>query len=458
MTVDRISVKLRITFWACREGVVLGVLGLLYAVLLPGAAASPLSAASSQPTAVEEFAKINRQAHRARVAGDKQGYLAAALQMEELLNRAPSAVEAVAKAYAAAGDAPHAIAMLNQFAGMGQVDDGLSNGKDQNFTILLNLPQYKLILDRFTANRAAVSRSETAFILSDAGLVAEDIDYDPRSNSFLVTSVREKKIVRVNSDGRCSGFADSPSHWPMLALKIDSGRRLAWATEVAIDGFAAVPKTDWGRSAVLRFNLDSGALLDRVEGPAHAALGDMVLESNGDPIVSDGDGGGVYRLRGGRLEKINGSDFISPQTPAMLLDGRHVFVPDYVRGIGVEDLESGRVVWLGKDHPGTYALSGVDGLYFDRGALFVTQNGTSPERVVRLQLNRELTEIMSEEIIERATPTLGDPTHGVMVGDSFLYIANSGWNNLDEHGEVKPGSKLTPARVMKFARGPAGAS
>ena len=54
------------------------------------------------------------------------------------------------------------------------------------------------------------------------------------------------------------------------------------------------------------------------------------------------------------------------------------------------------------------------------------------------------------KVIESNTPTLGDPTHGVVVGDIFYYIANSGWSELDDHGDLKPGAKLTAARIMQF--------
>jgi hypothetical protein len=123
-------------------------------------------------------------------------------------------------------------------------------------------------------------------------------------------------------------------------------------------------------------------------------------------------------------------------------------VPDYLRGIGILDLKSGQVTWLNSD--GKYALSGIDGLYFASGSLYLTQNGTSPERVLRLQLDKTFTQIASEEIIERATTTLGDPTHGVIANGFLYYIANSGWSELDDHGDVKPGSHLTPARIMRF--------
>ncbi len=95
-----------------------------------------------------------------------------------------------------------------------------------------------------------------------------------------------------------------------------------------------------------------------------------------------------------------------------------------------------------------YALEGVDGLYFHGESLIATQNGTSPERVIAFKLDSSLTRVTSERTIESATTTI-DPTHGVVVGDEFYYIANSGWNELDDRGNVKKDTLLTPARIMR---------
>jgi sugar lactone lactonase YvrE len=416
-------------------------------VLLLGASAQ------SAPTAAEEFAKLQQQAHTASVAGDRRGRLEAVLKMRTLLNDAPDAIKAVAQAYAGLGDTSDAIASLKEYAALGQVDEGLLSGTDSKFSALHGLPEYKAILERFASNKTPVSRSETAFVLEDAGLLPEDIDYDRTSESFLITSVLERKIVRVAASGKATDFADSPNHWPMLAIKVDAARGTVWATEVAMDGFAGVPKADWGRSAVMCFDLKTGAMLRRIEGPQHTALGDMALGQQGEPLVSDGGGGGVYRVVGAELKLVDKRDFISPQTPALVPDSDRVFVADYARGIGILNWKSESVTWLnrGAGNAGKkVALYGTDGLYFDRGSVILIQNGSSPERVVRLRLDATLTRVTSEEIIERGTATLGDPTHGVVVGDSFFYIANSGWDELDEHGELKPGSKPTPARVMRF--------
>jgi sugar lactone lactonase YvrE len=409
-----------------------------------------LISASSAPSAVEELAQLQKQAHAAHMAGDKAGYLDAALKVRILLNDAPNAMEATARAYAEDGESEHALAALNEFAAMGQADDTLLAGTDKAFVALHYLPAYKSILEHFRQNKTAVASSELATKLADAGLVPEDIDFDPQSKSFLITSVLEKRIVRVSSSGQSSAFASSPGEWPMLAIKVDAKRNRVWATEVALDGFSTAPKSDWGRSAVLCFDLNSGALRMRIEGPMHSALGDMALTEAGVPIVSDGDGGGVYRVEDGRLVLIKWKDFISPQTPALIPGRDLMMVPDYVRGIGILDLKDGQVRWLNRDGGAKVALNGVDGLYYVDGAIILTQNGTLPERVVRMNLDRSQTKVVSEDVIERATATLGDPTHGVVIGDWFYYIANSGWNVLDEHGDVKAGEKLSPGMVMRF--------
>jgi hypothetical protein len=235
----------------------------------------------------------------------------------------------------------------------------------------------------------------------------------------------------------------------MIALKVDPKRRILWATEVALDGFSSCRSKDWGRSAVLIYELSSRRLLHRIEGPPNTALGDMVLTNEGDAIISDGDRGGIYRFKRNseRIERVDAGDFISPQTPVFLPDQRHLIVPDYLRGLGILDLRTKAVSWIPMD--GRHALNGIDGLYLSGHTLLATQNGTSPERVIRFGLALSLRQVNSESIIERATTSLGDPTHGVIIGDDFYYIANSGWDTLDDHGNRKPGAAITDALIMR---------
>jgi hypothetical protein len=202
----------------------------------------------------------------------------------------------------------------------------------------------------------------------------------------------------------------------------------------------------------LAFDLGSAALVQRFplpESEGEHALGDLTVTKGGDVYVADGLGGAVFRLRAGgaALERVLGPDTLfSPQTPALSPDGARLFVPDYLRGIGVLDVASGRLTWLAAAVP--VALAGIDGLYFvDDATLLAVQNGTQPERIVRLHLDASKTRVDRFDVLEQG-PALGDPTHGVIVGDRFYFIARSGWEHMNDDGSVKPGESAAGSVVM----------
>jgi len=409
-----------------------------------------LAASNAQPagSAVERFQNLRNKVRLARSSKDWHANVESAHELAEFLNESPGSLLELARAEVHAGDLKGAVRHVQQFVSMGQYSELLETSDE--FTPLRNAASSLQIQKEMKENLSTTSLASTAFRLSDSSLLAEDIDYDPHGKRFFLTSVREKKIVSVDATGAIHDFTKSPDNWPMLAIKIDSARGVVWVTEVALKGFVFAPEADWGKSAVLRYDRKSGKLLSRIDGPRGSALGDMSLAANGDAIVSDGGGGGIYRVaaNGDQLERLDAGDFVSPQTPAMHPDGKHVFVPDYVRCIGLLDIASKQVRWLSTQ--GRFAMDGIDGLYFDHGKLIAVQNGSSPERVVMFTLDDTLSRITGETIIEKATDTLGDPTHGVVVGNDFYYIADSGWDVIDEHGSLKAGAKQSEPRIMKF--------
>ena len=399
---------------------------------------------SGAKTKYGELASVMRQA---REQDEWKTYLQHARELQQLLNSSPTTWLNLARGRVHLKQTENALSAMQTFADMQQSADILLTSPE--FAAVRELPNFAVLRDSMRANETPVSTAVPAFALVESGLVAEDIDYDPRGRRFYVSSILKGKILAVDRKGRAVDFVKAPDPWPMIAVKIDTRRRLLWTTEVALQGFASIAKSDWGKSAVLCYDLDKGKLLVRVDVPSGSALGDMVLLPNGDPLLSDGAGGGLYLLhRETRsLERIDAGDFISPQTAALHPDGKHLFVPDYLRGIGIFDLSTRKVAWM--DMQKKYALNGIDGLYFRRSSLVLIQNGTSPERVVELKLDSTLSRVTSEQVIERATKTLGDPTHGVWVGGEFYYIANSGWDVLNDDGTVKQGASFTPVHIMR---------
>ena len=244
---------------------------------------------------------------------DWSGSVAGAKSLVELLNGAPDSILELARAKVHTGDLDGAFDDLEKFVRMGQSTDLLTASFE--FAPLRKQPEFARVLDDMAKNRVAISLARTALHLSEPALLPEDLDYDANTKRFFITTVRGKKIISADFAGAISEFAKAPDDWPLLAIKIDPKRNLIWATEVALRGFVFVSESDWGRSAVLCYDLRTGKLLHRIEGPRGSALGDMTLAPDGDVIISDGDGGGVYRVKESNqeLERLDAGDFIRPK-------------------------------------------------------------------------------------------------------------------------------------------------
>jgi hypothetical protein len=158
----------------------------------------------------------------------------------------------------------------------------------------------------------------------------------------------------------------------------------------------------------------------------------------------------VYRCEGDLEMLVAPGTFRSPQTPALTPDDKRLLVPDYTRGIGVVDLQTKAVTLL--PHPPELSLGGIDGLYLAGRTLLAVQNGTAPVRILQMPLDPTLSRILSAQTVEANWDGFGQPTHGVIAGRDFYFIANSGWDKLGDDGKLKPGAEFSAPeiRVMRI--------
>lgn len=384
----------------------------------------------------------DRAADKAYKAGDFSTFRAQLLTLRREIGPLPFIDYDRAVAEARLGNGDRALEWLETFAGMGVWADA---ARDSDLASVRAMGGYARVAQMLSANLAPVTRGAVAFTLADADLVAEDIAYDSVRRRFLLSSVRRRKIIAVDSAGHATDFTQpgADSTWGMFAVHVDPARQLLWATTAAVKTAHGYTAADSGRSALLEYDLATGALRARLEPPdvrrAHV-LGDMTIGADGTVYVSDAVSGAVYTAApGARMLAVlvPTGTFSSPQTPALSADEKRLFVADYARGIAVVDLSSKRVSWLG--HPGNVALVGTDGLYRVGNTLLAVQNGTTPNRVLRLLLDTAMTRVLDAEVLERAKPAVSDPTHGVMVGDTFYFIARSGWDRVRDNGTLAPG-------------------
>jgi len=390
---------------------------------------------------VTEYPRVAAQAERDCASAQLDACRSGLQRLYQLLDGRPDVVYRLAKAEARLGHVAASLKWLEIYASSA-LDFGDPDAQPE-FARLRGDARFRRVEQHYRDNLRPKGTHAVLATLPQPDLIAEDLALDPRDGSRYASSVREGRVLRLDAAGQWSDFLDRSAlgAWGLYALVIDPARGKLWLGSAA--GAVSPPflAADRGRSAVLRVDLVTRALEHRYEladGREHA-FGDMALAVDGALLVADGLGGGVYRIApgGAALDTVTPpGELRSPQTPVPLPGAERVLVPDYSRGIAIVDLaHHAPPAWLA--HPPELALYGIDGLYLRGHTLVAMQNGTSPERLLRLELDAAFTRVLKWEVVLARAPGLGDPTHGFIDGNRFQFIANSGWDRVDDDGQMR---------------------
>src|SRR3954463_665995 len=129
----------------------------------------------------------------------------------------------VAAAYAAAGRLDDATRILRLVAEMGipfRTDARAELGDCGR-----KRPACREALAAIEASRAPRTASTIAFRIPVPRLLPEGLAYDAKGDSFFVSSVRQRRVLRVDRSGRAQPFADRTAGlWAALGMAIDSTR------------------------------------------------------------------------------------------------------------------------------------------------------------------------------------------------------------------------------------------
>lgn len=353
---------------------------------------------------------------------DFQGYLAS---MEALAAKRPGLPVVLfnyAGALALNGRPADAVAQLGRIADrMVVIDLG-----DHDLDSLRARDDFRAVQRRFDDIRVRkISSSSIAFRIPQKDLITESIAYDPKTKSFFVSSVRKRKILRLDARGQAHDFV-TRDIWAAGGLAVDSERRVLWASSGVYDRVEGFDKKYEDQTSLFAFNADSGALIARYElppGGKHFFDG-VSVDRDGTVFVSDAFGGALYRLRPGQsaLEL-----FVAPGTmrspQASTVARGALYVADYGGPIWVVDPKSGVAAKL--EVPDDLVTAGTDGLDYGDGSLLLVQNGIQPNRVVRVWLDPAGRKALRWRILEMNHPLMDEPTNGVVVGHDFYWLAAS---------------------------------
>lgn len=405
-----------------------------------------------------DSAAAGREHYRQSVQSARAGDLRAALAAAERAVRAwpaqPAYHSRLASVAAQLGDpvaAARALERLTQLGARYPVEE------DPAFEAVRSSSPIRRAVDQMSAATRPLVRSTVAAVIGPTDWFAEGIAVGP-DGTMYVGSIRRRQVLVRSRDGREAELVPRTERlWAVSGLALAPDGNSLWITSNAIPQMEGYDSTMAGAAEVVQVGLPDGQVLARIVVGAErggAMLGDLVLAPDGTVYLSDSRGQGIWRVRpGARSAELMAHHPLlrSPQGMALSAGGGALLVADYSHGLLRVDLATGQVVAL--PAPAGVTLLGIDGLARHGLDLVAIQNGGVVPRVVRIRLDGAEAAVRSVEVLDRNTPVADEPTLGVVVGDDFLYVANSQWEKRDEDGTPLPGAVLLPTVILRLPLG-----
>jgi hypothetical protein len=400
-----------------------------------------------------------RQAQQAYQKKDYATFLTEIQQAATLRPDHPSIVYNYASANALAGDKQLALKLLTRFADFGAVADIAA---DNDFATLKDSAEFSKLVKRIEANRQPIGKGTIETPLAEKDLITEGLAYDSSTTAFYLGSVHKRKIVRLDKQGKTTDFVTSGQDglWGVFGLRVDSERRLLWATSANLPQVQQFNPSEDGQAGLFKYDLTTGKLIKKYLPPANSGKhvwGDLTVGRNGEVYLTDSVAPQIYHWNAQKdaLELIwSGAPFISLQGVALNAAENKLLVADYALGLFSLDLTNKKLSRV--THAENISLLGIDGIYryLPNGStapmqLIAVQNGFQPRRIVRLTINSNADAVTELQILEADAQRLPDPTLGVIVGQDFYFNANAQWDNFGDDGKVTPLEKFQSPTILK---------
>ena len=364
-------------------------------------------------------------------SGNYEAFLDKMIEANAIRDNHPTLIYNLAAAYALNDRKREAIASLNRVIWM---NANLPFQEDEDFTSIRNLSSYQNLVEEAKTLNTKLETGSVAFTLEDPGLHPEGVAYSKASKKFYVGSVRQRKIVSIDADGKQQDFASGPELYAIMGLKVDDKRGLLWTCSTPIPEMLGYEE---GKRAEIRcFDVNSGALVGTYVAPEEDAwLGDLEISRAGKVYVSNSSAqtASIYEvdeMLDTLLVTYQAKALVSLQGIALDDPENALFIADYRDGLFKLDLRSKELIAI--ENSTKHPLKGIDGLYYNQRALIGIHNGLSPFRIVKYELNADQNRIASFTILEKSLPEMDEPTLGVFVDNHLFYISNSPWGKYDK--------------------------
>jgi sugar lactone lactonase YvrE len=383
---------------------------------------------------VEDSRRFAQAAIEAYQAKNNAAFLENIRKASDLRPQHPTLLYQLAAALDANGKRDEAVKVLERVASMGFVYDVAKDFTDA---------KYAKVAKRFEANAHPIGTVKSELTIDRMGLIPEGMAFDGKR--FFVSSVRTKTIFAIGENGKAEPFATAP--YGVFGIVADAKRGVLWATTAGVPQVEGYTEDDRGKAALLRIELSTGRIIEtlRPAGDAPHHFGDVTLAADGEVYVSDARASTIYRVSGSALEPFVQGVFSSLQ--GIAVSGNTLFAADYSKGLFAIDRRTRDVHPVRV--PASASVLAIDGLYVaGERTLIGTQNGTSPYRIIRIELDRAGLAVTSVVTLLANSQLMGDPTLGVIARNRFYFNGNAQWDLFGADGKIADPVKLTEAVVL----------
>ena len=375
----------------------------------------------------------------------------------------PAALKAYAAALAIQPGHPSILFNMARLAGeLGQHDaaaDYIAQAADTGLTFNIfrlreALPQETEraadeALARVWANGDAQGRLLPVARATDQDLLVEAVAWRRETGRLFVSSVAKPGVYELYADGGVDRF-DRPTDKTasVFAIKLDPTRDILWAATCAAP---QTPADARAPTALVGYDLETGDEVARITSPdGRGCVTDFAFHGD-DLLIVDSDQNLVFRAQAldAPAELFSAHhDFASLQGAALASGA--LYVADYALGLFRVDLETGEAIRV---ESGDQALIGLDGLYAaPGGGLIAIRNGAQPHGAVRIALSETGDAVTGIRPLATGHGVLDDPTLGQVVGDEFIFVANSQWRRFPDNGGP-PDESREPTRIVSVFLG-----
>jgi sugar lactone lactonase YvrE len=259
---------------------------------------------------------------------------------------------------------------------------------------------FDAMIARMHRDFPAASRAQAAYETVERDLVVEGLAYDAQQDSFYLSSLNRRKIVRIGVTGRQSDFvpAGRDNLLPVLGVRVDRRDRTVWLI---------LRRRDVSQSELLHFD-SLGNLLGRyaIKDSLKHGFNDLVVRIDGRVILTDSVSNQVLQFDPDAktfIPLVVHRYLAEPNGIALADDGSELFVAD---DFGIVRIDLRRGVSADVD-PGPHnTLAGIDGLYWHRGALIAIPNAIGLPRIAAFKLSADGLRVTCTTVLENRSKAL----------------------------------------------------